>query len=237
MIGEKYGKWEVIEVIKGNSDNNWHTLWRCRCECGVVRKQEPSNLKSGKSRSCRKCSVGMTTHGLYKHKLYAIWTAMKQRCTNPDNKYYPNYGGRGITVCNEWVDDPEIFISWGIGNGWRNGLQLDRKDNDGPYSPDNCRFITQERNLRNSRTLTTRNNSGYRGVSEIKQQTQTIYRAKVTCFNKVQHIGHFRTADEAALARDKFCVDNNLPLPLNFPIKSHDREKLEEELEEKNVSR
>ena len=217
MIGEKFGKWEVLKVIKQGREKNWQPLWLCRCECGIEKPVHPSNLKSGKSSGCSKCSSGMARHRKYQHPLYAVWTAMKQRCMNPTNRYYNNYGARGITVAEEWVDSPETFIEWCLNNGWKKGLQLDRKNNDGPYSPNNCRFITQQENLLNSRLISSRNSTGYRGVSIIKQRTQTVFRAAVTFKGQWVHIGHFSTQLEAAKARDKYCVDNNLPLPLNFP--------------------
>jgi len=91
-----------------------------------------------------------------RHPVYYIWSAMIQRCENPKNKRYKDYGGRGIKVCAEW-HDPAVFIEWALASGWGKGLTLDRIDNDKGYSPDNCRWATwkeQQRNKRNNHLIT-----------------------------------------------------------------------------------
>jgi hypothetical protein len=87
-----------------------------------------------------------------KHPLYQTWYGINRRCYNQKDCSYERYGARGIVVCEEWQDDPGVFIEWAIENGWEPGLEIDRKDNDGPYSPDNCRFVTKKENCRNMRT-------------------------------------------------------------------------------------
>lgn len=88
---------------------------------------------------------------LSKHPLYQTLNNMINRCHNPNKDGYKYYGGRGIVVCPEWRFDRRAFVTWGLINGWRPGLQIDRIDNDGPYSPENCRFVTHKENVRNSR--------------------------------------------------------------------------------------
>lgn len=90
------------------------------------------------------------THQMSNTRLYWIWGSMIQRCNNEKCTAYPNYGGRGIKVCDEWISS-ENFINWAICNGYEPGLQIDRKDNDGPYSPDNCEFVTRTKNLSHTR--------------------------------------------------------------------------------------
>lgn len=90
-------------------------------------------------------------HGLCRHKLYSVWIGMKNRCYNEKQRNYHNYGGRGIKMCDEWRDDFLFFYNWAIENGWQEGLQLDREENDKDYSPDNCRFITRKENIDNRR--------------------------------------------------------------------------------------
>lgn len=90
----------------------------------------------------RKC--GKTSHGLHEHPLYSVWCHMKQRCSNPNDSSYRRYGGRGIKICKQWIRNPVKFIKWGIKNGWREGLSIDRINNDGDYEPCNCRFATDK---------------------------------------------------------------------------------------------
>lgn len=94
-------------------------------------------------------------HGMYGTKLYHIWNGLTGRCLNQNNKDYQDYGGRGITVCDEWRT-PEIFFGWALSNGYNTDLSLDRIDVNKGYSPDNCRWITmseQQRNKRNNRFI------------------------------------------------------------------------------------
>ena len=90
-------------------------------------------------------------HGMEGTRLYKIWDCMKQRCTNQNSPNFENYGGRGITVCKEWEDFVN-FLSWAEKSGYKDTLSLDRKNNDGPYSPDNCRWSTRIEQQRNKRT-------------------------------------------------------------------------------------
>lgn len=92
-----------------------------------------------------------TKHSLSGTKLYMIWKAMKQRCSNPNNKDYPNYGERGIKVCDEWSRDFQTFYDWSIQNGYIEGLSIDRIDTNGNYEPDNCRWITSKQQANNLR--------------------------------------------------------------------------------------
>lgn len=92
-----------------------------------------------------------TKHGFIDHKLYKVWQEMKKRCSIKTNPNYHNYGGRGITVCKEWLD-PETFIKWSLKNGWKQGLHIDRTDNNGSYTPENCRFVTAKVNMSNVRS-------------------------------------------------------------------------------------
>jgi hypothetical protein len=95
-----------------------------------------------------------TTHGLRSHPLYSVWVGMKRRCCDSRRKEYADYGGRGISVCSEWVEDVKAFIDWSIRNGWSGGLVIDRINNDLNYSPDNCRFVSVKDNNRNKRNVT-----------------------------------------------------------------------------------
>jgi len=90
-------------------------------------------------------------HGVQKHPAYGVWADMKQRCYNPNNPRYKDYGGRGIRVCREW-HMVKGFLQWVDSVGRPDGYQLDREDNNGDYEPDNCRFVTPKQNTRNTRS-------------------------------------------------------------------------------------
>ena len=90
----------------------------------------------------------MPRHGLSRHPLYPIWTGMKQRCYNKNRHEYPRYGGKGVRVCDEWMNDPVAFITWAVNHGYKKGLSIDRIDPSGNYEPSNCRFLTIGENAR-----------------------------------------------------------------------------------------
>jgi hypothetical protein len=92
----------------------------------------------------------MTRHGLGKHPLRIVYTNMMRRCYMPDCRTFKDYGGRGIKVCEQWAKDRAVFFAWALPL-WSPGLTIDRIDNNGDYSPDNCRFVTQKENCRNKR--------------------------------------------------------------------------------------
>lgn len=90
-------------------------------------------------------------HGMSNHPLYNMWRGMIGRCDYTSNAWHKNYGGRGISVCPQWYDF-RVFSKWALSNGWSAGLQIDREENDGNYCPDNCRFVTRTKNMRNCRS-------------------------------------------------------------------------------------
>ena len=110
------------------------------------------NYNSGAIKQCSNCrySNRKTKHGMSNSKLYGVWTSIKQRCTNPKDSSYPNYGGRGITLYTEWIEF-EPFMSWALANGYKEGLDTERLDNELGYSPSNVRWKTRKENLENTR--------------------------------------------------------------------------------------
>ena len=120
----------------------------------LVSKGTKEALNNSEERQ-RKSDAGMGKknpfykHGLSKHPLNGRWNMMKQRCNNPNNVKYKDYGGRGITVCDEWMNDFKKYYDWCMDNGYKQELHIDRRDNDGNYEPGNCRFVTPKVNANN----------------------------------------------------------------------------------------
>lgn len=163
LTGQRFGRWLVIELAepKFNKRGGVEQRWRCRCDCGTERIVLRASLRSGKSKSCGCLNEEIVgnlhrTHGLSSkgRGLYSIWNEMKRRCyckTSPD---YSDYGGRGITVCAEWLDF-EIFYKWSMKAWYVKGLSIERKDVNGDYCPENCCWIPlkdQAKNKRNTMT-------------------------------------------------------------------------------------
>lgn len=111
---------------------------------------------------------------------------MKNRCYNPDDKRYGDWGGRGIQICNEWLNDPELFVRWSIENGYQEGLTIDRIDNDGNYCPENCRWVTVQENNQNRRS---NRNFTYNGKTQNLQQWCYEYNVSRSMVNKRLDLG------------------------------------------------
>lgn len=154
LSGQKFGRLTVVEWC-GNS------RWLCRCECGGEARCLTNNLKKGNSRSCG-CAIREAhfKHGMTNAPMYKVWIAMRRRCENPDHADYHNYGGRGISVCERWQDFSNFLADMG---SRPRGFDIDRRDNNGPYSPGNCRWVTRQRNLNNRRG---NNRVEFRGVTK-----------------------------------------------------------------------
>jgi hypothetical protein len=97
------------------------------------------------------------THGMSEHRLYDVWVQMVKRCDSPEHKDYPGYGGRGISVCDEWHTDRATFFAWALGHGYQPGLTIDRIDNGLGYSPGNCRWLTSSEHARQGNTRRSHN--------------------------------------------------------------------------------
>lgn len=136
------------------------TRWNCVCTCGNTLIVEGSLLKNGKTQSCgclhreaaAKTGAASATHGEGgKTRLYRIWSNMKTRCENKHNKNYARWGSRGVYVCDEWRSSYTAFRDWAKVNGYSDGYSLDRIDNNGAYSTENCRWVSAKAQARNTR--------------------------------------------------------------------------------------
>lgn len=163
LSGLKYGRLTVLELTR--VDHLHRPFWRCKCDCGNFITANSGNLISGNSSSCgckRKESLiqlaeQRITHGCSLSKEYYAWAAIKQRCYNPKHNAYKNYGGRGITVCERWLNSFDNFLA-DMGEAPSKNHSIDRINNEGNYEPENCRWATakqQANNKRCSRTLQT----------------------------------------------------------------------------------
>lgn len=162
ITGEKYGR--LTAVYRAENSKKGRTRWSCLCDCGNAKIVESHKLVSGHTSSCgclwtesrqingcKNNGDKHRIHGMSRHPLDAVYDEMKSRCTKPSNKNYKNYGGRGITVCNEWLINPQMFFKWALSSGYEKGLSLDRKDNENGYFPENCRFTTRVIQANNTR--------------------------------------------------------------------------------------
>lgn len=148
MIGKQFGKLTLI--AEAGKNKQYQRMVECLCECGNTKVVNIYNLRRGGTTSCG-CKRG-ETHGRSYDNTYFVWQAMKARCSNPNNKQWDDYGGRGITVCPEWKNSFSTFAS-DMGD-CPNGYFIDRVDNDKGYSPKNCKWVTAIESNSNKRNVT-----------------------------------------------------------------------------------
>lgn len=163
LVGQRFGR--LLVLHETGKSRNGHTVWHCRCDCGNDVGVVGYSLISGCTKSCgcynrERVIERNTTHGMNRrgkrHPVYMTWANILQRCENPNDTQYKNYGARGIKVCTEWHEFIP-FHDWAMANGWQRGVSIDRIDNNGNYEPDNCRWVTakeQARNKRNNHFIT-----------------------------------------------------------------------------------
>lgn len=157
LTGQKFGRLTVLERVENKGKR---TYWKCLCDCGNETIVWADNLRRGLQKSCgclyaEKIAKGIhKTHGMRHTRNYKIWVKMKERCTNPNSINYHNYGGRGITMYPEWIDNFQAFYDYvsKLEHFGEEGYSLDRIDNNGDYCPDNLRWADVKTQARNKRS-------------------------------------------------------------------------------------
>lgn len=170
LSGQRFGRLTVIKRAENSKDGG--ARWLCKCDCGNEIIVKAGSLKSGNTQSCgcferEQTVIRNTKHNKCGTRIYQVWRDMKNRCYRPKTQSYKSHGARGITVCDEWLHDFQVFYDWAMANGYADNLTIDRIDVNGNYEPSNCRWATpkeQANNTRRNRFIT------YNGKKQTLQQ-------------------------------------------------------------------
>ena len=199
LSGKRFGRLTVI-ADSGKRGRSGGILWDCLCDCGTRKAVRGDGLKSGVVVSCG-CKKGETAkkmfakHGCSGSALYRRWLSMKTRCYYPNAPGYPRYGGRGISICRLWRKDFSAFKSWAESSGFSKDLDIDRIDNNGPYAPWNCRFV--------SRTV---NNLNRNSCGVVSHNNGRFY-PYVKIYGKRKNLGAFATMALAKSVRKSYIME------------------------------
>lgn len=156
LVGRRFGR---LVVLKRSVNCGARTVWECKCDCGNICNVKSYCLRDGTTRSCgclqrewaAEQGKNNATHNSCHTKLYIVWKSMKQRCYYTGNRSYKHYGGRGISICDEWLNDFNNFKIWAYNNGYSEDLTIERKNVNGNYCPENCTWVPIEDQARNKR--------------------------------------------------------------------------------------
>lgn len=169
QIGATYNRLTIISEAERSNCNQRRV--NVKCDCGKLKVVNLSSLMRGHTKSCgclqREAIIKIAfKHGNSEHPLNGLWNDIKKRCYNPHSVAFHNYGGRGIKMCDKWRSSFDAFFKWAISNGWAEGLEIDRINNNGDYEPANCHFVTKHQNMMNRRVTI---------YLEYKGETKTMY--------------------------------------------------------------
>lgn len=210
LTGSRYGKLVVISLSQKRS--KWgETIWNCLCDCGNLKEIVGRSLTRGKTKSCgclcvEKAKQTHTKHAKSASGSYATWEAMIQRCKNPNSSNYKNYGGRGIDVCEDWLQFEKFYEDMG---DRPEGYSIDRIDNTKSYSKNNCRWATKQQQSFNT-FLNINNTSGTRGVHYCKERGKWVGKLK---FGETIFSRRFENKEDAIkyrkLLEEMFDIEDN----------------------------
>lgn len=204
-----------FQFAKPESKESVHqAIWECPY-CKKHFKASLSNIKTGNTMSCgcyqrKRTGESHIVHGLCEFKDFNVWRNIKERTTNPNSPHYKFYGAKGIRMCDEWINDPESFISYiyNLPNYRKKGYSIDRIDYKGNYEPGNVRYETNHIQGTN-KGMKKNNTSGYEGV-QFSKNTINHWQSRITVNQKTIYLGCHKTSKEAAIVRNNYIIANNL---------------------------
>lgn len=183
ITGQRFGRLTVIKKTE-RRDESGNVYWYCKCDCGGNIETQGKSLRKGLviSCGCAKREHGKNLnlkHGMSRTRVYDIWCAMKSRCSNNSDENYLKYGGRGISICEEWIDSEdgfENFAKWAFDNGYMDDLSIDRIDVDGDYKPSNCKWSTPKEQMQNTRrNRYVKHDGKIYSISELAEKLNMTY--------------------------------------------------------------
>jgi hypothetical protein len=200
LTGRQFGR---LTVKESGGSVCGRPVWKCLCSCGSSLVVKAGNLRSGNTKSCGCYREDVITdHGLHDHPLYKVYDSIKSRCYNSKCTSFKNYGARGITVCDRWLSSFEAFYG-DVQEGYSKGLELDRVDNNGQYSPTNTRWVTKQQNSFN-RGAYQNKSSQYKGVSLDNRRGKWV--ASIMKDQMSIYLGAFSDETEAANAYNSAAI-------------------------------
>ncbi len=194
LTGKVFGKLTVIQYLEHDKPGSW---WICKCGCGRTKKIRGTNLSNNHTKTCG-CSKGIY-HNKSRTPEYRTWQSIKERCYNKNNIRYDDYGGRGIKVCNRWLEGFLNFLE-DMGERPSQKYSIERIDNDKDYKPSNCKWANATEQSINQR-IRKDNKSGHKGVYWDKKRNK--WGSCIGMNGKFNHIGRFDSKNEAIKARQQ----------------------------------